>query len=355
MFIEITSDVVDKAEAGDKECIEALEKLAIAYRYGKHVVCYNLKDKQKISKMKSLQPNTRDIYKKIGERLQDYHSLGRLLVYKTFLTTKKISSKVGDIIYVNPQINGTFELYEESHLLAENLIDIDFFNFCVAYHKKKNPALNFNTCYFPLMGGGMTTDKVYEKEISLKQHFCLAILDSDKKYDGCNVGSTASNFCMSTKSYDPFNCTFYIMKKVREVENLIPFSILSKCGIKEIKRVFDANSVLKDTKNVDFSLFDMKKGLEGYKMDVDEYNYWSTNLAIYPVLKSKLTKSKVKKSPKIISGFGRDILKKLMSCAKIKQSLTDGSFSLTVNQEVEWTAIGKIIFEWCCADKPIRV
>ena len=83
------------------------------------------------------------------------------------------------------------------------------------------------------MGGGVTIEKVLHGEIKREQHFCLALADSDKKWDGdTNVGDTAQKMLDLMKNENPFNCKLYVMSKVREIENLIPRKFVEKFGDK---------------------------------------------------------------------------------------------------------------------------
>ena len=162
----------------------------------------------------------------------------------------------------------------------------------------------------------------------------------------------------------PFNCGFYVMENVREIENLIPKKIVAKlCPGKELT-IFDK----------DPSFFDMKLGLK-YENLYDNMvcRYWENLLAQPQIfkeiddIKTKCKdeyeyKSKVGNKSPILPSYGSDLLKlALNKSEKQKRRLNskDNLYSisktdLNTSQQREWEAIGKEMFSWTCCLKGIQ-
>ena len=191
--------------------------------------------------------------------------------------------------------------------------------------------------------------------------------DSDRKSENSlEEGDTARGIRTVFSDYlngnagSPFHADFYIMSKVREIENLIPFCILSLYSNNA------QNDFITRYKN-DLSYFDMKVGFE-YRIlfNSEVYEGWKR---IFPddvidwqqidVFKSEAIdyddfKTKVNGMRKLVDGWGKIILKQILyPDTHIKKENQYRLFEikekdLTSNQKEEWDAIGKQLFSWCC-------
>ena len=314
--------------------------------------------------MQYLSKNVRSIYSRLGTRNSTTHALVSKITWRIKLTFDAQNPLTPQTIHIDPTKLSGFEWNEETHLLAENLSDCKFFEHLVSFYKRKH-NIRFSTCWYPLQGGGDTIASVYDYEIELKQHLCLAVLDSDKKYPDCGVGDTAKKLKVCHHKKKPIHCMHYVMENVREVENLIPFSALRTLDDLSSYQVFTELS------DLDYSYFDMKKGLETYKTNSEVKNYWSRLLVPHKRLKecynqcfSCATTSIPKPKSQdclevcgrkcIIEGFGSRILDKALN--DLHSVLADvKSSDLTPGQLAEWEAIGGIVFEWCCSPIKLRV
>lgn len=249
MLIEVGDDIIDKAENGDSVAVEVLEQLANAYKYNKHLIFLLPKQCKLISSIKYLSSNSRAIYN--GMKVYGLDSIKGKIKFSAIISY--INPNAANKLWINPKDYKTMEFYEETHLLIENLLDKRFFEKVVSYYRNNNKLRDQPICYYPLHGGGGTIKTVYEEEIQLKQHFCLAIVDGDKKYPGDKYGQTSENLKTIHDSKNPFNCRYYRMEYVSEIENLIPISVIDKFGYKT-----NVNPILQIRP---LSYVDMKKGV----------------------------------------------------------------------------------------------
>ena len=367
MLIEIGKDIVEKAEKGDEVSLEILQQLAIAYKYGKHLIFIPIPLLIRICSIPYLDKNVISIYKRIKEKASKLGALKQAIGYSAIIIT--IDPNNQNQLWIHPMRHCTIELYEETHLLVENLQDADFFRYVAKYYQDNHKLGKCPICFFPLQGGGTTIKDVYAKEMDLKQHFCLAIMDSDKKYPNDQYGQTSEGLIQIHENEEPFNCNYYRMEKVCEIENLLPLPIVQAYSNNSKKTIFQLNPQVK------LSFFDMKKGFMCCNIKNEfMYDYWKKIFIGHENLRNELekcyqecltthqykvakdTQKTCTKSPDLIDGFGSDLLKDILSdgtsIGKLKK-IKD--HQLTDEQREEWESIGKLIFEWCCAGEKMRV
>ena len=87
----------------------------------------------------------------------------------------------------------------------DNQKSFELADFCIEFYKRQK-SIKCETLFYPLQGGGDPIDKVYDLEVHIKQHFCIAITDSDKLYPNASVGQTASKILRVDRKTTPFNC-----------------------------------------------------------------------------------------------------------------------------------------------------
>lgn len=365
MFIEISDELVVAAEQDDSNAIAMLEKLALAIKYQKHIVFAQLPQLDKIIALPSLDAMSKSQFLKIKSSYSEIGQLLRKLDFKACVKMSGDNCRARNCIYVNASNSEKLEVYEETHLLTENLQDGEFFEYIVQQYVK-TLGCSWPICYMPQMGGGSTMAKVYKMEIDKGQHFCLAILDSDKKWPSAKKGDT----CDKLKSEDKdkylgdtgsngqyaYNCSYYAMEDLCELENLIPMEVLKATpNIKEM-------DLLK--MSFDMSYHDMKEGLLASKIKEGDYqNYLHTIYASYPDLVNtidfyaecrKVLYAKDKDSFekdcgkfKLVGGLGSKVMEHVLQDSQTTLKNVDFS-KLSVSQQSEWINIGKKVFEWCC-------
>lgn len=367
MFIEIEKDILEdalKKEGYDRNFSrDLLIAMALCVAMGKHYVFVpalrqdsDLRD----NLVKLLGKSYVAMLDHTNRRYTESTIIKHKVCVKAVITISSLTSHQSGVITINPMAMTKFEPWVETFILTENLIDAEFYNYTVLYYKRKERVQSCKLSYYPLMGGGNTVAKVMENEVALGQHFCLAIVDSDKKCPNRRIGETAQHL-LDVLINRPFNCSAYVMDKVMEIENLIPNRLVIEYG---------DGAGYKEVFAKDPSFFDLKKGLtlESIKDD-DVYDYWKDLITDEQGRfdeRDKVLKScnkdeeyfeKVKGCRAIKNGFGNKLLQNVVdgSRASNKSDLESlyavQDMDLNSFQQDEWWNIGKIMFSWTCACK----
>lgn len=372
MFIEVCIDVVNKAlDSNDLDrdiAIETLRGLTIAVRKNRHAVFIPFLSTDLIHKLSNcLSKNEIVSLQYCFKKRRDLQALNGCLLIKCVVSFNEITRREKDVIYLNPKQETIFEFHEESHLLTENILDSDFYG-CITKCYQKAVHINcgvFRTCFFPVQGGGSTIKDVYLLECRLGEHFCLCIMDSDKKWPNCSeFGQTAQEFRKALTNWENDNgevvkCSYYVMQNASEIENLIPLSVLRHfSNIQSWNFIFNHRNIVQ--------WFDLKKGIEYKILFNDEaYNEWK---AVLPneILWSQIDdirsnssdaqdfKQKVLESdlPNVVNPWGGRILEKVLHPDRRhtgKYNLYEIDLDcLLPEQKEEWLTIGAMVFSWCC-------
>lgn len=372
MFIEVSTDVVNKSlDSSDVDrdvAIETLRELSLAVRRNHHLVFIPYLSVDIINKMSAfLNKNELVSLKFCYKKRRDLYELRNSIQLKCVVSFLEKTRCADNVIYLNPKQVDCFEFNEESHLLTENILDSEFYAIMAKVYQKNNRIDSgiFKTHFFPVQGGGATIKDVYLLECRLGEHFCLCIIDSDKKWPNCKrVGQTAQEFETATKKWNeergmPVFSDYYIMRNTSEIENLIPHSVLKHFSSLQ-QQSFITNH------HEDLLWLDIKKGLE-YKIlyNVEAYDEWKTAIpnevpwndidqikmasADEKDYKQKVVEANL---PVIINPWGGRILEKVLHpdsrhVGKYNLFETDLT-TLTTGQRAEWLTIGSLIFNWCC-------
>ena len=373
MLITICQDVIEKGfnlkDDYNLYAIETLKKLLMSVKWRKHIVCIPDMDENDIDGLAPLltKEETKLLYFVHSKRQLSFPLINRLSIY-TKITFLEETKKTDNVIVLNPRTHIDFELYEETHFIVENILDSQFYAHVICKYFQERYKLRpdcFTIEYYPVQGGGATISDVVKNELNLKQHFCFAVCDSDKKYkESQEEGDTAKGIRtvfseIITNGGNPFHADFYVMSKVREIENLIPFCVLDLYSNPSQKQFVACHQS-------HLSFFDMKVGLE-YRIlyDKDVYEGWKR---VFPneidwhqidIYKNEANDydefcDKVKRMDILVVAWGKNILKCILNPdTRIRKDnqyrlyeISEGQ--LTTNQKEEWDAIGRHVFSWCC-------
>ncbi len=152
-----------------------------------------------------------------------------------------------------------------------------------------------------------------------------------------------------------FNCSYYVMDELRELENLIPDQVLMTMSNVQNQPLMKMN--------FDKSYHDMKEGLLAAKINVGAYQTYLDSLFSFDAsLVSDIdfyanyrqqccsTKEEYEKAcgrTKLVEGLGSKIMEQVLE--KAKPALASKTFTqMSPSQQTEWLHIGKKVFEWCC-------
>lgn len=232
MLILIDSSVVDDGDENtwDDETVVALEYLATARREGKHSVIAKRETLNKIRQCSRLSQKTRDVYTKLyndsTQKFRSYPSVVKryIEIVKPWLEPQVVDNSGKKIIKVAPGFFKDSKLVQETILLCENSDD------AVLYETIAKVYLIWNNINAQIVcdrrgGGGNTISSEYINIEQAKKCFCLCIVDSDKIAPDGKLGSTASGLPQSDSTCTN---TQTVILDCREIENLIPNSILSE-------------------------------------------------------------------------------------------------------------------------------
>lgn len=372
MLIEVRKDILDQAiidaSSSTNDAAVFLTEVALAVKRGKHIVY--------VPALNGDIELSAELKKVIGRNAvallqssQRDRSKFRAITQK--LNTKAVCSYVdvepednfSNIIHINPSQMMGFEISVETHVIGENLSDTVVFDILFDYYAHSHRLKDVTRCFYPLMGGGDTTCKVYENECENLHHFCLIITDSDFKLP-CEEGKELESLAEEStpwkvlkvhNAYQSKVCEFYPMRYVSEVENLIP---------KDIYKSYDSNLHQCVVLDHDYSFYDMKKGLDFYRLRKKEhYDYWTSiyagdaDFSEFDSLSAQhatfATFRDVAKGKSVLPGWGSDVLKNILDNSMLVKTLRQVQRAdLSESQNKEWSKIGELMFNWTCALEP---
>lgn len=363
MFIIVEDDIIRDSltedSVGSRYRLDTLVELSLSIRYGLHVVHIPIlrRDKEVKAALKEILPARYYYALTRMNDSQSAHVISELVKTKIVLTAdrKTVLKWQGQpVVVINISDYYSFRVLLPTFLITENLIDAKFYDSVVLYYKKKHNIKTANVSYIPIMGGGGSIASVICAINCKRQGVWLCIADSDKNYPDDTFGGTASQLLSEYMNLrEPWG-KCYVMQEVKEIENLIPITLLAK-----------RKKVRGDFFNKDLSFYDVKIGLRySILYDDNTYNYWKN---IFPNAQStkrnqikKRSKDKndylkeVDKDNLITTCFGSHILSDVLD--RDYYALNDVKESdLTCAQRAEWDAIGEVIFTWTCSDKPQRL
>lgn len=354
MLIEIGKDIVEAAQKGNIEALRILNYLGIAFRNQKHIVFSEPTLLKEILKIKDLPLDTRNVFVCIlGKYATVIKPLLDELQFRAKLTLSGRSEKLTDMLLINLNNYRDIELYEETHLLAENLFDCKFYHQIGLHYIRDNRLKEITLCSFLLQGGGAASCRVYKEEANNKQHFCLAVMDSDRGYPKCTKVADTTYWKVKKEevSLKPITCYCDKLQYSREVENLIPTTYLRK--------KYSNMDLIKA--EVDMSYIDIKNGLEAKLLwfsDAIEYYrklFASDSAVISSINNCEQLKNGKKKDDYCVLVKGQVLISGLGD--KVTESFLDDNpgdsisqmSPISDNQRKDWKKIGRLVAQWCCA------
>ena len=249
------------------------------------------------------------------------------------------------LIELNPSKETNLEVFEETHLLTENLNDGYLFEAIASRYMKKNKIpSHIKLSFLNRNGGGITLSDVYDQEKEMKAHLCITIVDSDKKHPDGSEGTTANTFRNHLEVKWKYS-SHHIMKDLSEIENLLP--------IKFYKNKSNG-TIINRLAQIDTSFFDLKCGISAGMLKEDGcYNYWSGQVSTLP---SKETILKMSDNNILLAGLGNQTMTKFLKRKAYRADIIGiKDDDLSVNQKNEHKAISNLILNWCISSTPPRL
>ena len=354
MLIEIGKDIVEAAQKGNKDALRILNYLGMAFRNKKHIIFAEPAILKAVISIESLSLDTKSVFIYI---LSKYTTIIKPLLNQLQFRAKLMltgrSEKHPNLILMNLNDFPDFELYEETHLLCENIFDCKFYRQIGLHYLRENNFKDVTLCLYPLQGGGAASCRVYREEVILKHHFCLALMDSDKGYPKCKkeAETTFGKVKKESDTLKPLNCLCERLQYTREIENLIPDTY--------IKRKYRDKELVKA--NVDMAYIDIKNGLSAKLLWFSEaVDYYRRLFASVPTIVSSIDKYEKKKNVLKKEDYYHDVNEHFLIKGlgeKVTEAFLDDNpddkiskmSPTSENQRKDWSRMGMLVAQWCCA------
>ncbi|WP_350998099.1 hypothetical protein [Shewanella sp. TB7-MNA-CIBAN-0143] len=318
MIIKLHQSLIDDLENNEftEDEIEALADIASLRKNGRGFVLADKKLLIKLAQHNAFAQYTRNSFTQIYRDQTKWFNLVNNFNFIINITSNKLN-------HHNSLTLDTDNIYiplsefknRESVIIAENSIDIRFFTSLTKAYIKTKGIKGISLSYRSVLGGGDTTHQVINDHQSDQDGPAICILDSDKTYPGGNFGSTAAKVFELVKSE---KLTKIITTESREVENIIPFSILksifsnNKMQLEKINKYEKFRDITLGS-NLPIKYIDFKKGLKlclANKKGDDEHNiFWRNTFSSLGIANICACISPKKCTCLIVDGFGSDLLR----------------------------------------------
>lgn len=386
MYLKLTENIVDAAVAGDKNAQHIMHQLDVCLMLGTHFVFVD-----DITTLDKIVAHCASEYAYLRKIREDFSNLGA----KAAMLEWHVEFELGHTqSYIDEAHKTIFLSYtevqqkafwKETHVIAENLCDIDFFKAVLQIYKAATKK-RIHHRFYPILGGGATTARVLESEIKNRRSFVICVVDSDKHFPGDSIGSTA----MMVKSYmDKQSCScaqYYIMDNVTEVENLVPMKVyeqyITETKDRDLINRYESIQKINVADDTLLDYFDYKEGITHHLLqNVGDRTYAERTIKILDVnastsikendnklneLKAKLEASgllpdvsvnklctEAARDMRYVKGLGTKILDNVLQDKHYL--LYDVHYSdLSPAQIKEYNAIGSFLLNWTCSEKAIR-
>lgn len=368
MLFYLTEEIAAEAEKNNLRVVEVLDFVALSHCYGRHIVFGSRDVLERLSKLSLFHDDrTTDVFKSILNRYSTFGGIKKVISLRVeFILEHQFHvsfAKDGrySVIYCPITSKSLENLMNGSELLGENVEELSMYEFMGKYYLQKN-GFQINTWCKKLHGGGDTLRFVWKNEAS-QDNFCLAFLDSDKKYPKGSYGETLKKVIAIQNKEKYCTASFIFSDLYREIENMIPLEILEivSQGSKDWSQGFkDVEVIVKSGKDVQY--YDIKNGLTLKKYvnlqdKKEEKKYVDMHLKCLYSEHDDLD-TWVKSLPNetiLLHGLGGDVLKRIVNYLEKHSEILLKNISLDARLNQEWMKIGKELVNWTCASSVIRV
>ena len=362
MLFYLDESVVDAAETS-KEIRNKLQELYYCWSHGLCLVSSSRKNFLRLVKIPGLEE-----YNYIQRTVQGIQSIYATLSFfvilyhnqkkRNSLSSYSMLSRDIDICSFKSMMS-----FAVNFLVCENVKDFEYY---IWLTNQKNEFLknhNFSINILPFNGGG---DTIVDSINHIRQYFLLVVTDSDKKYNDCPLGCTASkvhSMIEDLAHQGVKTCWAYTME-AHEIENLVPISLL-KLAIGNTKVAVYEKIENKEFGDTFLKYFDFKEGFHesSYrnirKNNISQFpNYRKLLLQIGKKensLKAILHKKYSKDNDNVIvNGVGKTVLGDVLTYLETHY-ISNNNIVVSPYQEKDWNEISKRVWSLGCAIKPQRL
>ncbi|MEZ9057985.1 hypothetical protein [Vibrio pelagius] len=345
----------------------SFENLISAHRDRNHVVYCNRRTSKAILNSNVLSLSGRKALLEIKECSREYKEISKKIPVITHILFDRTE-------YVNNIVNSRQNVIQISYdnflcnlrtrpttLIPENDNDFDLFHIIGNGYLKSHATFQFGIKFEKNCGYGSHTFRVYS-DYKSQNRFALCIVDSDSKYPGAPVGSTARPFLSQGFSID--NTVEAKLLNVREAESLLPDEVIettlvdgdypsSKVDVFEKVQSLDS-----DSNGLFRQYFDHKDGISlRQALHPNLVEFWKPHFSNERMLSVKACYRNNTcdecGSCIQIEGFGDRILENAIEVmARSNQRNLISRLSGVLKDE--WESIGSKMVAWGCTPSPRR-
>ena len=352
MIIYLLDELISKCDLENNEpkFIEVFESLADVRKYGFNFLIGDRKIIELLRKNEKLSSNARSIYSKIYQNYTTEMAINSTCNFRFEIGLNDDISPNCHKINIEQFVLTSFHTF--NNLLVENPTDTFLYNEMLNYYKTLKSITNINCEFEPKNGGGSTIHNEYSRITNEKKCFTLCLIDSDKIFPSCELGSTSKKFIDDGISTPWGN---FSILEVHEIENLLPKSIYNQY----INEKHSLNSTIlssltfSDDCNL-FNYLDLKNGINKKKileLDASGQNFYKEKFNLN-TLNLNCSCTKVKEcNCFIFHPLGRPILN------QIKDFIANKSINIIdhINESLIliYTEVGKTLFNIYCKPLPL--
>ena len=368
MLLFLDEHFVAEVLNNNASAISAINLVSLGRKHGKHMLLSNRESMKQIRDCDYVNSDTKRVFTYLFENYPTFAYIKDKLSFYVKVVTgvKHMSLNQSDnanIFELSYDYLQEINIITETIVIGENQTEINFYNYLSKYYKSKNNLGSMHTCFSPRMGGGSTTHTVYSSIQASEQNFCLCFVDSDKKHPTASLGDTL-------KAVQRIDNPAKLLSHVhalnsREIENLIPLSILEKIckedvnhnnGYESLKRIVETENY-KDILYLDF-----KNGLsiKNYRKIKDvNLKTFLDNLLINSSLFNREVLDEIYNHENedeleievLIQGLGSNVLDRTI------RYLNDNGLAepeLDFQEQIdEWNTLGEKFTNWTCSGTKI--
>lgn len=254
----------------------------------------------------------------------------------------------------------------KSVLLAENLNHARAFEHAAQQYQAFS-QIRGRICLEKILGGGSTTPDVLKNLVESEKRLCLCITDSDRFCPNDDMDLTAKK-CRKI-AMEKASIADHIDLKVREIENAIPLTLLGEAVPPTHQKQWDWHidrliALCPEAHQYcDMKFGTTRRKIHSYSNGSQRKIFWESvakTLTNAAALKPDHHEGECQKAPDehcecyVTYGFGENLLSTMLEYLDSKSP--HDSEKRTRNDPLRelWMEIGKCVYEWTCAPKPMR-
>jgi hypothetical protein len=376
MLIVIGQELHNKIPnlVNDSVFIDCIDNLTIAHRKGSHLVSGSPLALRSLATHLANRSECASTLRSILSRYHEQASIIAAVAEHIVLSDSKFGSVTrattnGHTTYTVPfSYFSKFTSTSPSSLVAEDSTDKEIYISVLKAFKHSSPSLkSFSLNIYGVGGGGANMCDHFAERAEAGPTF--AIVDSDRKYPGDGLGSTAISLSRKANDIALNTVSDIEILNCHELENIIPAALLQRCAIKDdgatfISGIDNLCKKLRDH-HINVKHFDFKIGVRGWDLlsrsesDINLCRHLASSIqsmgisAVCPLSCANRASCTCIHIVGIGSGYLARIAREVNSLTP--QKTAEYFFSSSSNVRDIWEQLCRRLFSWACAAPPMRV